>query len=50
MTKIGVAGQLGVKSILAVYAFDQGRPVDGFMGAIPESQIKFSSIASPAPT
>jgi putative thioredoxin len=36
----GVAGQLGVKSIPAVYAFDKGRPVDGFMGAIPESQIK----------
>jgi putative thioredoxin len=36
----GVAGQLGVRSIPAVYAFDKGRPVDGFMGAIPESQIK----------
>jgi putative thioredoxin len=36
----GVAGQLGVRSIPAVYAFDQGRPVDGFMGALPESQIK----------
>lgn len=36
----GVAGQLGVRSIPAVYAFDQGRPVDGFTGAIPESQIK----------
>jgi putative thioredoxin len=36
----GVAGQLGVRSIPAVYAFDQGRPVDGFLGAIPESQIK----------
>lgn len=36
----GVAGQLGVRSIPAVYAFDQGRPVDGFMGVIPESQIK----------
>ena len=36
----GVAGQLGVKSIPAVYAFDKGRPVDGFMGTIPESQIK----------
>lgn len=36
----GVAGQLGVQSIPAVYAFDQGRPVDGFMGVIPESQIK----------
>jgi putative thioredoxin len=36
----GVAGQLGVRSIPAVYAFDQGRPIDGFMGAVPESQIK----------
>ncbi len=36
----GVAGQLGVKSIPAVYAFDKGRPVDGFMGSVPESQIK----------
>jgi putative thioredoxin len=36
----GVAGQLGVKSIPAVYAFDRGRPVDGFMGNVPESQIK----------
>jgi putative thioredoxin len=36
----GVAGQLGVKSIPAVYAFDKGRPVDGFTGAVPESQIK----------
>lgn len=36
----GVAGQLGVRSIPAVYAFDKGRPVDGFMGAIPDSQIK----------
>ncbi len=36
----GVAGQLGVRSIPAVYAFDKGRPVDGFMGAIPESQLK----------
>jgi putative thioredoxin len=36
----GVAGQLGVRSIPAVYAFDKGRPVDGFVGAIPESQIK----------
>jgi putative thioredoxin len=36
----GVAGQLGVRSIPAVYAFDKGRPVDGFLGAVPESQIK----------
>ena len=36
----GVAGQLGVRSIPAVFAFDKGQPVDGFMGALPESQIK----------
>jgi putative thioredoxin len=36
----GVAGQLGVQSIPAVIAFKGGRPVDGFMGAIPESQVK----------
>ncbi|MBI1252095.1 MAG: tetratricopeptide repeat protein [Alphaproteobacteria bacterium] len=35
-----IAGQLGVRSIPAVYAFDKGRPIDGFMGAVPESQIK----------
>ena len=35
-----IAGQLGVRSIPAVYAFDKGRPVDGFMGAVPDSQIK----------
>ena len=34
------AGQLGVRSIPAVYAFDKGRPVDAFMGALPESQVK----------
>lgn len=36
----GIAGQLGVRSIPAVFAFDKGRPIDGFMGALPESQIK----------
>jgi putative thioredoxin len=35
-----VAGQLGVQSIPAVFAFKNGRPVDGFMGALPESQVK----------
>jgi len=35
-----VAGQLGVQSIPAVFAFSKGQPVDGFMGALPESQIK----------
>jgi putative thioredoxin len=36
----GIAGQLRVQSIPAVYAFVDGRPVDAFMGAVPESQIK----------
>ncbi len=35
-----VAGQLGVRSIPAVFAFQGGQPIDGFMGAVPESQIK----------
>lgn len=34
------ANQLRVQSIPAVFAFVDGRPVDGFMGAVPESQIK----------
>ncbi len=35
-----IAGQLGVQSIPAVFAFAGGRPVDGFMGAVSASQIK----------
>jgi len=35
-----LAQQFRVQSIPAVYAFKDGRPVDGFMGALPESQIK----------
>lgn len=35
-----IAGQLGVQSIPAVFAFVDGRPVDGFMGAVPESEIQ----------
>ena len=35
-----IAQQLRVQSIPTVYAFRDGQPVDGFMGAIPESQIK----------
>jgi putative thioredoxin len=35
-----VAGQLQIQSIPAVFAFSQGQPVDGFMGALPESQVK----------
>jgi putative thioredoxin len=35
-----IAGQLGIQSIPAVIAFANGQPVDGFMGAVPESQIR----------
>ncbi|KTR03694.1 thioredoxin [Aureimonas ureilytica] len=35
-----IAGQLGVQSIPAVFAFVNGQPVDGFMGALPESEVK----------
>lgn len=36
----GFAGQLRVQSIPTVYAFVDGQPVDGFQGALPESQIR----------
>ena len=36
----GVASQLRIQSIPAVYAFFQGKPIDGFMGAQTENQIK----------
>jgi putative thioredoxin len=35
-----LAQQLRIQSIPAVYAFSGGRPVDGFVGALPESQVK----------
>ena len=35
-----IAGQLRVQSIPTVFAFFQGRPVDAFQGAVPQSQIK----------
>ena len=35
-----IPGQLGVQSIPAVFAFQRGQPVDGFTGALPESQLK----------
>ncbi|MGI6855876.1 thioredoxin [Mesorhizobium sp. 1B3] len=35
-----IAGQLGIQSIPAVIAFKNGQPVDGFMGAVPESQVR----------
>jgi putative thioredoxin len=34
-----IPGQMGVQSIPAVFAFVNGQPVDGFMGALPESQV-----------
>ena len=34
------AGQLRVQSIPTVYAFVDGKPVDGFQGAVPESPLK----------
>jgi len=35
-----LAQQLQIQSIPAVFAFYKGRPIDGFMGAVPESQLK----------
>ncbi|HXR95251.1 MAG TPA: thioredoxin [Rhizomicrobium sp.] len=35
-----IAQQLRIQSIPTVYAFKNGQPVDGFMGALPESQVK----------
>jgi len=35
-----IAQQLRIQSIPTVYAFKNGQPVDGFMGAVPESQLR----------
>ncbi|MBN8993860.1 MAG: thioredoxin [Rhizobiales bacterium] len=45
-----VAGQLGIQSIPAVIAFQNGQPVDGFIGAQPEAQVKafIDRVAGPA--
>jgi putative thioredoxin len=45
------AGQLRVQSIPTVYAFKNGQPVDGFMGALPDSQVKafVEKLAGPPP-
>ncbi|OJU86492.1 MAG: thioredoxin [Shinella sp. 65-6] len=45
-----IPGQLGIQSIPAVIAFVAGRPVDGFMGAVPESQVRafIDKVAGPA--
>src|SRR5579863_6436085 len=46
MVKINVdenqelAQQMRIQSIPAVYAFKDGRPVDGFVGALPDAQVK----------
>jgi putative thioredoxin len=44
-----IAGQLGIQSIPAVIAFADGKPVDGFMGALPESKVTefIDRVASP---
>jgi putative thioredoxin len=49
-----LASQMRIQSVPTVYAFFQGRPVDGFQGAVPESQIKafisrLAGMAGPAP-
>ncbi|HEX6842031.1 MAG TPA: thioredoxin [Stellaceae bacterium] len=46
-----IAQQMRIQSIPAVYAFKEGRPVDGFVGALPESQVKqfVSRLAAAAP-
>ncbi|HRY05842.1 MAG TPA: thioredoxin [Hyphomicrobiaceae bacterium] len=35
-----IAGQMRIQSLPTVYAFKDGRPLDGFMGALPESQVR----------
>ena len=35
----GIAGQLQIQSIPTVYAFHKGQPIDGFQGAVPNSEI-----------
>ena len=49
-----LAQQMRIQSIPAVYAFKDGRPVDGFVGALPESQVKqfvgrLAGAAGPSP-
>ena len=34
-----ISSQLGIQSIPTVFAFVNGQPVDGFMGALPEGQV-----------
>ena len=46
-----IAQQLRIQSIPTVYAFKRGQPVDGFMGAVPESQLRqfIEGLIGPAP-
>ena len=45
-----LAGQMRVQSIPAVFAFSNGQPVDGFMGALPEKELRefVARIAGPS--
>ena len=45
-----IPGQMGVQSIPAVVAFHNGQPVDGFMGAVPDSQLEefIAKLAGPS--
>jgi putative thioredoxin len=45
-----LAQQMRIQSIPAVYAFRNGRPIDGFVGALPDSQVKqfIKRVAGPA--
>ncbi len=51
-----IARQLRIQSIPTVYAFKNGQPVDGFMGAVPESQLRMfvqqltGGAAAPSPS
>ena len=36
----GIAGQLQIQSIPTVYAFHKGQPIDGFQGAVPQSELQ----------
>ncbi|HHI89274.1 MAG TPA: thioredoxin [Hellea balneolensis] len=36
----GIAGQLRIMAIPTVFAFKDGKPVDAFKGALPESRVK----------
>jgi putative thioredoxin len=35
-----IPSRLGIRAVPAVYAFQRGQPIDGFMGPLPEAQIK----------